>query len=309
MRSTTLKKALKNPKLVLQKLLSSSLFNKMDDETYLKLRWKINMGTQLDLSNPVTFNEKIQWLKLNDRKEYYPLLVDKYEAKKWTEKIIGQKYIIPTFGIWNSFDEIRFDELPRQFVLKCTHDSGGLAVCRNKEKFNVGEVEKKIRKSMKRNYFFGGREWPYKNVKPRIIAEKFMSDGRTDTTGLTDFKFFCFNGKPKFIYISQGLECHDTAGISFYDLKGNKLPFKRTDYRPIPGENYILPDNFKEMVSIAEKLAINVNAPFIRVDLYEIKGDIYFSEITFSPCSGFIPFDPVEFDKKLGDLIDLNKNI
>lgn len=263
------------------------------------------MGNELNLVEPQTFNEKLQWLKIHDRKPYYSQLVDKYEAKVWAGKIIGEEYIVPNLGVWDTFDEIEFEKLPKQFVLKCTHDSGGLIICRDKNKLDINQARKVVEKSYKRNFYWSGREWPYKNVKPRIIAEKFMSDGRTEEMGLTDFKFFCFNGKPEFIYISHGLENHDLAGISFYDLKGNKLPFKRMDYKEIPGEQFPLPNNFDEMVNVAEKLAIEVKNPFVRVDLYEIEGNIYFSEITFFPCSGFIPFDPCSVDKKLGKLIDL----
>lgn len=291
--------------MFLRIIFSKRFFNILDDETYLKIKWKLNMGNELNLVEPQTFNEKLQWLKIHDRKPCYSKLVDKYEAKVWAEKIIGEEYIVPNLGVWDTFDEIEFEKLPKQFVLKCTHDSGGLIICRDKNKLDISQARKVVERSYKRNFYWSGREWPYKNVKPRIIAEKFMSDGRTEEMGLTDFKFFCFNGKPEFIYISHGLENHDLAGISFYDLKGNKLPFKRMDYKEIPGEQFPLPNNFDEMVNVAEKLAIEVQNPFVRVDLYEIEGNIYFSEITFFPCSGFIPFDPCSVDKELGKLIDL----
>ena len=293
--------------MFLRIIFSKRFFNILDDETYLKIKWKLNMGNELNLVEPQTFNEKLQWLKIHDRKPCYSKLVDKYEAKVWAEKIIGEEYIVPNLGVWDTFDEIEFEKLPKQFVLKCTHDSGGLIICRDKNKLDISQARKVVERSYKRNFYWSGREWPYKNVKPRIIAEKFMSDGRTEEMGLTDFKFFCFNGKPEFIYISHGLENHDLAGISFYDLKGNKLPFKRMDYKEIPGEQFPLPNNFDEMVNVAEKLAIEVQNPFVRVDLYEIEGNIYFSEITFFPCSGFIPFDPCSVDKELGKLIDLTQ--
>ena len=309
MKISTVKKIFKSPKVFFRIILSKKVFNILSDKTYLKLKWKLNMGTELDLVAPKTFNEKLQWLKLYDRKKYYSKLVDKYEAKIWAKKIIGKEYIVPNLGVWNTFDEIEFDKLPQQFVLKCTHDSGGLVICRNKDKLDLNKVKKIVNKSYKRNYYWSGREWPYKNVKPRIIAEKFMTDGRTEELGLTDFKFFCFNGVPKFIYISHGLKNHDLAGISFYDLQGNKLPFKRMDYKEIAGEKFPLPRNFNNMINIAQKLARETNAPFVRVDLYEIDGNIYFSEITFFPCSGFIPFEPIEIDRKLGDMIDLTQNV
>lgn len=279
-----------------------NLLKLIPDKTYLKLKYRKKMGKKLNLENPQTFNEKMQWLKLNDRKEIYTKMVDKYEAKKYVADIIGEEYVIPTLGVYNAFDEIDFDKLPDQFVLKCTHDSGGLAICRNKEKFNIEEAKKKISKSLKKNYYYGGREWPYKNVKPRIIAEKYMKDSNTEQ--LVDYKFFCFNGEPKFIYISKGLEDHQTAQMAFLDMNFEREKFKRTDYKDfevIPPK----PQNFEKMKEIARMLSKGLI--FIRVDLYEINNRIYFSELTFTPCAGFLPFDPKEYDRILGNLIDLNR--
>ena len=306
MQVNTIFKIIKKPSVFLRIIVSSGLFNCMSDEQYLKLKWRINMGGKLNIQNPQTFNEKIQWLKLNDRKELYHTLVDKYDAKIWAESIIGSAHIVPNYGVWDSFDEIDFSTLPRQFVLKCTHDSGGLVICRDKGKLDLKRTKQIIEKSFKRQYYYTGREWPYKGIKPRIIAEKFMNDNRTEKTGLTDFKFFCFGGEPKFLYISQGLENHDTAGISFYDLQGKKKRFKRSDYHEIPGDFFSLPPCFPRMVEVARLLAKNVGSPFVRIDLYEIDGDVYFSEVTFSPCSGFLPFEPKSADLELGKLIDLN---
>ena len=156
--------------------ISSGLYDGMDDETFLKMAYKRKFGKELDLNNPVTFNEKLQWLKLNDRKPEYTEMVDKFMAKKYVASIIGQEHIIPTLGVWSRFDDIDFDKLPTQFVLKCTHDSGGLVVCKDKSNLNKKAAKKKIEKSMKTNYYKGGREWPYKNVKPQIIAEEYMED-------------------------------------------------------------------------------------------------------------------------------------
>lgn len=281
-------------------------YNSMEDRKYLKIKYKIEMGRKLNIENPRTFNEKIQWLKINDHKEIYTTMVDKFKAKSYVEKKIGKQYIVPTYGVWDRFEDIDFDILPNQFVLKCTHDSGGLVIVRDKLNFDKKKAKKKIEKSLRNNYYYSCREWPYKNVKPRIIAEKYLKDTQMNKSGLVDFKIFCFNGKAKFLYISQGLENHLTAKISFYDLEFNKMPFKRSDY-----EGFISdppkPKNIKKMIQIAEKLAINI--PFLRVDLYEVDEQIYFSELTFSPCSGMIPFEPQEWDLKLGDLLELpNKN-
>ena len=276
---------------------------KIPDELYLKLRYKARLGKDLNLSEPQGFNEKLQWLKLYDRNPIYTTMVDKEAVKQYVADRIGEEYIIPTLGVWEKFDDIDFDVLPNQFVLKCTHDSGGLAICRDKYSFDKQKAKFKIERSLKKNYYWSGREWPYKDVKPRIIAEQYMED-ENFVAGLTDYKFFCFNNEVKMLYVSQGLEDHSTASISFYDLDGNEMPFHRKDYKPIEGK-LKLPKNFKEMLDTAQKLANEVNAPFVRIDLYSIDGKTKFSEITFSPCSGMIPFEPAEWDEIIGDWLQL----
>lgn len=211
------------------------MFKWIPDDTYLRLAYRIRMGKKLNLDHPRTFNEKLQWLKLYDRKPEYTTMVDKYEAKQWVASRIGEEYIIPTLGIWDHFDEIDFDALPNQFVLKCTHDSGGLVICRNKATLDKEKAKKKLDHCLRNNYFWGMREWPYKNVKPRIIAEKYMEDsaGRAELlddkstyNGLTDYKFFCINGKPRFVYVSRGFEYHTTVQISFLTLNKNFADFR-----------------------------------------------------------------------------------
>ena len=278
--------------------------NWLPGDAYLKILYQIRTGKKLELKDPRTFNEKLQWLKLHDRKPDYSRMVDKYEAKQYVAERIGEAYIIPTLGVWDSFDQIDFDSLPEQFVLKCTHDSGGLAICRDKATFDKEKAREKIERSLKNNYYWGSREWPYKNVKPRILAEQYMED-ETGAPGLTDYKFFCFNGEPKLLYASQGLENHATACISFFDLEGKKMPFYRSDYRPMEGD-LPLPKNFGEMLEKAKQLAKEVAAPFVRIDLYAINGAMKFSEITFFPCSGMVPFEPVEWDKTLGEWIEIS---
>lgn len=280
---------------------SLGIHNNMPDEKYLCKRYKIRMKKDLDLENPKTFNEKLQWLKLYDRKPIYTTMVDKYEVKKYVADIIGEEHIIPTIGVWDKFEDIDFDSLPNQFVLKCTHDSGGLAICRDKSKFDIKKARNKINKSLKRNYYWANREWPYKDVKPRIIAEKYMED-QNAKVGLTDYKFYCFNGEPKFLYISSGLEDHSTAHISFVTLDWNFAPFRRNDYAPFD-ELPPKPQKFDEMLEYCKKLSIG--HPFLRVDLYQINNTVYFSELTFSPCSGMMPFEPAEWDLEVGELIKL----
>lgn len=285
-----------------RRLCVKGFYRWQSDEEFLKKEYKALLNKELDLENPKTYNEKLQWLKLYDRKPIYTTMVDKYEAKKYVADIIGEEYIIQTYGVWDKFEDIDFDALPEQFVLKCTHDSGGLAICKDKATFDKKKACKRIKKSMKRNFFWSGREWPYKNVKPRIIAEKYMEDA--EGKGLKDYKFFCFNNEPKLLYISQGLDNHETASISFYDMNGIEMPFHRSDFKPME-PNYEMPNNFSEMSALAKKIAQSVQSSFVRIDLYSVCGEIYFSEITFYPNSGFVPFEPKEWDRKLGDWIKL----
>lgn len=273
---------------------------RMDDASYLRLKYLAMMGKQLDLESPKTFNEKLQWLKLYDRKPEYTKMVDKYEVKKYVAEKIGEQYVIPTIGVYDRFEGIDFDKLPNQFVIKCTHDSGGLYICRDKKNMNIEDVKKKINDSLSRNYFWSAREWPYKNVRPRILAEEYMSDETQPK--LVDYKFYCFNGEPKFLYVSVGLEDHQTAEMDFFDLDFKKMPFRRGDFeslRVLPKK----PKNFNLMVNMARKLANGTS--FVRVDLYEINNRVYFSELTFTPCAGMMPFEPEEWDEKIGEMLVL----
>lgn len=297
-----IKKAFKDPYYA-SELVLNQLAKYVSDERFVRWKYYLNFHKQLNLNAPQSFNEKQQWLKLNDIHDIYTQMVDKYEAKKVASGIMGTEYIIPTLGIYNSFDDIDFNKLPNQFVLKCTHNSGGVVICRDKSVFNVNQAKRFLNKYLKKNPFWTTREYPYRNVRPRIIAEVFLSDGRTDESGLTDFKFFCFNGEVKFLYVSQGLEDHQTAGISFFDLEGKRLPFKRLDFRPV--DTFDPPVMFEEMKTLADKTAKKINAPFVRIDLYEVHNRIYFSEFTFFPCSGMIPFDPAEWDTEIGKMLKL----
>ena len=272
----------------------------LDDESYIKKEYYYKMGKILDLDNPQSFNEKLQWLKIHDRKEIYTFMVDKAAVKDYIGEMLGREYLIPTIGIWDNADDIDFSILPQQFVLKCTHNSGGVIICRNKSSFNIEDAKKSLNKSIKRNYYYEHREWVYKDVPHRIIAEKYMSN--PDEKSLMDYKFYCFNGKPLFLYVSVGLENHKNARISFFDMEWSVTAFGRSDYKPlkdIPPK----PKNFNEMVSIAKRLSQNI--PFVRVDLYEIRGKIYFSELTFCPCAGMMFFEPPEADLEIGKMLEL----
>ena len=271
----------------------------LSDKTYIKLAYFRRLHKFPNLKNPRTFNEKLQWLKLHDRKPIYTTMVDKYEAKKYVADIIGEEHIIPTLGAWDKFDDIDFDALPDQFVLKCTHDSGGLVICRDKAELDISAARRKIERSLKVNYFWHGREWPYKNVKPRIIAEKFMSDNVHES--LIVYKIFNFGGEPKIIQVIQD-DKTSKESIDYFDTDWNLLDLRQN----YPNSEIHLPkpENLDLMLEFSRKLSKDA-PPFIRTDFYEINGKIYFSEFTFFSDSGFAKFNPTEWDNKLGDLINL----
>ena len=270
------------------------------DDQYLRIMYSIRIGHKLDLDNPVTFNEKLQWLKLHDKKPIYTKMVDKYEAKKYVARMIGEEHIIPTLGIYDSFDDIDFDKLPNQFVMKCTHDSGGLVVCRDKSLLNKNAARRKINKCLKSNYYYNNREWPYKNVKPRIIIEKYMSND--EKGALSDYKFFCFNGEPKIILVCTERFSNNGLRETWFDKS-----FKRLDFTE-GGHSIDLkikkPKQLTEMLTLSRLLSKKI--PFIRVDFYVIDNKVYFGELTFFPASGYEKFDPEEWDAKIGEWIDLS---
>lgn len=292
-------KLLRKPSIVLLKLDHINLI-KLSDKKYIELRYFSFFLKELNLDNPKSFNEKLQWLKLYDRNSKYTKMVDKYEVKKYVSNIIGEEYIIPTLGIYNSFEEINFDKLPNQFVLKCTHDSGGIVICKDKNNLDIKQAKKKINKSLKKNYYYSGREWPYKNVKPRIIIEKYIDDGKN--TQLNDYKVMCFNGKAKCSFVCTERDNKELGlAVTFFDLDWKKMPFKR-HYRT-SNKKIDKPRNYQKMIELSEKLSKNI--PFVRVDWYEIKGKLYFGELTFYPGAGFEEFDPEEWDYKLGEMLKL----
>ena len=286
---------LKNPKKILFYIESKGFFNFLSDERYIKFFYKLNLGKKLDLKNPKTFNEKLQWLKLNDRKDVYTIMVDKYQAKNYVSEKIGEEYIVKTLGIWEKFNDIDFDKLPDKFVLKCTHNSGGVVVCSDKATLNLKQAKNKINKSLKRNYYHNGREWPYKNVKPRIIAEEFLSEN------IIDYKVFCFGGKAEVLHTCVDREINDLK-IDFFDFDWNHLDIKRDNCKTsdaLPKK----PVNLDKMKEISEVLSQGIK--FTRVDFYEIEGKLLFGEISFFPASGFRKFIPEEWDLKFGKLIEL----
>lgn len=273
----------------------------LPDEWYIYLRFKHRVGYWPHLNNPRSFNEKLQWLKLHDIHPEYTQMVDKIEAKKYVESIIGGgKYIIPTLGIWNSVEDIEWDKLPSQFVIKVSSDSGGIVVCKDKSKLDIEKAKKKLSNGWGKNYYLFNKEYPYKNCSPRIIAEKYMED--ESGYELKDYKIFCFNGEPKILFVaSDRQKVGEDTKFDFFDLDWNHLPF--TNGHPNSKEHIAKPKNFDEMLEIAKKLSAGI--PQVRIDLYNCNGKIYFGEITFFHWSGMTAFDPVEWDFKLGKMIKL----
>lgn len=303
----SLKHYIKHPSSTLAAIIQRMSFLFPNDKLYLKILFRLRMGYALDLDNPQTFCEKIQWLKLFNRKPEYTQMVDKYAVKKYVANIIGEEYIIPTLGVWDRFEDIDFDKLPKQFVLKTTHDGGsyGIVICKDKDVFDYKAAKKTINRSLRRCSYKVMREWPYKNVKRRIIAEEYLECiGNTD---LVDYKFYCFNGQPLYCQVIKDRNSKET--IDFFDQHWRHQEFYGLNPKSNPNaiKQSIIdiprPSNYEIMINIASKLSNNI--PFARVDLYNIEGKIYFGEITFFPASGFGVFTPSEWDYKLGNLIKL----
>lgn len=273
------------------------MYKNMDDAAYLKKKFECKMGMPLNLENPKTFNEKLQWLKLNDRDPSHTMMVDKYEVKEYVAATLGREYIIPTLGVWDKFEDIDFDKLPDQFVLKCTHDSGGLVIVRDKAKLDVEAARKKINKCLKKNYFYVGREWPYKDVKPRIIAEKLMVDD--SGTGLRDYKVLCFEGEPKLIEYHLGRFTSERYQ-DFYDTQWNKTDIVQVGEKISPF-NTPKPELLDQMMEKTCTLAKGLH--HVRIDWYISGGQLYFGEITFFDASGFDAFEDIKNDELLGSWI------
>ena len=268
------------------------------DDIYIQLNYFAHFKKFCNLNNPKTYNEKLNWLKLHDHNPTYTSLVDKYEVKEYVAKTIGNEYIIPTLGVWDSFDDIEFDKLPNQFVLKCTHDSEGLVIVKDKSELDKKNAKEKIETALKQNFYYIGREWPYKNVKPRIIAEKYMEDHIDGE--LRDYKFFCFDGEPKLMFIASDRDS-DHVKFDYYDLQFNHLDIKQK--YPHSQKELRKPVTFENMIELSKILSKGY--AHVRVDFYEVDGHLYFGELTFYHFSGFMPFVPNYWDKVFGDFIKL----
>lgn len=276
------------------------LLNWLPDKLFLKAAFRARFGSSLNLKNPKTFNEKLQWLKLYNRHSDYTIMVDKYRVRDYVANKIGSQYLIPLLGDWDDPNQIDFDNLPNQFVLKCNHNSGlGMCICQDKTKLNIENVRKELKKGISQNYYLTGREWPYKNVPRKIIAEKYM----VDESGyeLKDYKFYCFNGKVKLLMINSDRMTPGQTKADYFDENYNHLDFS-WGYE---NANSIVPkpSGFEKMKALAEKLSGSI--PHVRVDFYQTSSGIYFGEMTFFDGSGFDVIEPIEWDYKLGSWIEL----
>ena len=269
-------------KEIIKILMNKNMFWWIKDEEYVKIKYKLEMNKRLNLQDPKTFNEKLQWLKLYDRNPEYTQMVDKFEAKKYVANIIGKKYIIPTLGLWDKFEDIDFTKLPNQFVLKPTHASGNVFICKNKDEIDYKKLKKTVQKWLKRNYYLVHREWPYKNVKPRIIAEEYMEDQIGE---LIDYKVYAFNGQCDYVMVCFDRIKGETKFI-YYDRNWNiKKEFSKDGIKYGDTIKIEKPKNLGKMFEFAEILSKNI--PFVRVDFYESNGNLYLGELTFYPSAGF----------------------
>lgn len=276
------------------------MLNWLPDKVFLKAAFRARFGRKLDLNNPKTFNEKLQWLKLYDRKPEYTKMVDKYLVRDYVKEKIGEEYLIPLLGVWEDPEKINFDELPMQFVLKCNHNSGvGMCICKDKNSLEISKVKEELQKGINQNYYLTGREWPYKDVPRRIIAEKYM----VDESGyeLKDYKFYCFDGKVKLIMINSDRMSSEKTKANYFDENYQPLDFVwGYENAEIPPQK---PEKFEEMKYLAEKLSENI--PHVRIDFYQTPDGIFFGEITFFDGCGFDAIEPIEWDYKIGSWIKL----
>lgn len=272
-----------------------------NDALYLKMEYYFQTGRRLNLNNPKSYNEKLQWLKIHDRKPEYTQMVDKAGVKDYITKTIGEQYVIPTLGVWKHFDEIDFTILPEKFVLKCTHDSGGLVICKDKKTLDKDSAKKKIEKCLKKNYFYGTREWPYKDVEPRIIAEPLLEQANGEE--ICDYKVMCFNGKAKLIELHMNRHSdHHTQ--DFYDVNWQKTEISQgKGYGGCSDIEVPKPSCLDKMLQLSETLTKDM--AHCRVDWYVVNGHLYFGELTFFDGSGFDLFDRYEDDLLLGSWINL----
>ena len=274
------------------------------DKFYLGALYRLRFGRRLNWSNPKSFNEKLSWLKIHDRNPLYTILADKYDVKRFVSELIGEEYIVPTLFVVNSIHDLDYDKLPQSFVIKATHDSSGAVIVKNKDLFSLESIRDKYNMLMKRNYFWHMREWPYKNIKPRIIVDQYLGESTNDsvTLPLRDYKFCCFNGEPQYMYITvKDINIFE----NFYDKDFHIIDINHGYKRHLP--EFIKPKNYDKMWELAGVLAKASKAPFIRVDFFNINGKIFFGEYTFYDWGGLKPFTTFCQDIELGAYLDISK--
>lgn len=272
----------------------------LPDKLYIQMLYYVRTGKKLDLNSPKRFNEKLNWMKLYDRNPMYTKMADKLQAKQIVADKIGDKYIIPLIAVWDNTDDIKLDQLPEEFVLKCNHDSGSAIICRDKSKFDLQAAKEKLQRCLSNNYYYYSREWVYKDIKPKIICEPYVED--FEDAELRDYKFFCFDGKVKFLYVATDrFKPGEEVKFTFFDENYNFLPIihGHPNADPLPEK----PSGFDEMKEIAEKLSEGIK--HVRVDLYEANGKVFFSEFTFYNNSAFLAFEPDEWDYKFGEYLKI----
>ncbi len=266
------------------------------DKYFIKVFWREMFGYPLDLEHPVTFNEKIQWMKYYDRDPRLPDRIDKLKVKDWVATVIGQEYVIPTLAVYDTPDSISLEGLPDKFVLKCNHDSGGIVICKDKSTFDLDAAKQILWKSFKHNFYEEYREWPYKEIERKVFAEEYIVDSMSND--LPDYKFFTFGGVPHYMFIATGRQSGHEVMFDFFDMDGNRLRVKNV-HPNNPGD-VALPATFDTMKDLARKLGDGFKQ--VRVDFYEADGQCYFGEMTFFHGAGLMPFEPASFDKDMGDL-------
>ena len=294
----------------LRKVFSSDFRGKMmyalkflPDKIYLNLFYFSTTGRFINFKNPKGFNEKQQWLKVNDRRPEYTKLVDKLAVREHIDSVLGEGHLFPLLGKWESFDDVDFSTLPNQFVLKCNHDSGSTKVIKDKSALtqkDFDEMKIFFSRRLSHDFFYAGREYPYKGIKPCIIAEQLMVDEKNPEKSIEDYKFFCFNGVPKVMFVAtdRSIDCR----FDFFDMEFNHLDI--FNIHPNADKPIKKPELFDEMKDIAAKLSQGMK--FVRIDLYELNGRIYFGEYTFFHGGGFQLFSPPKWERKLGDWLDIS---
>lgn len=287
------------PRRLWKKLTKTKLFHYLPDKWAVSIKYRNHFYRKLDLKNPRTFNEKLQWLKLYDRRPEYTRMVDKYLAKEYIASVIGEEYVIPTLGVWKSFDEINFDTLPDQFVLKCNHGSGDVVICKDKKALDIVAARKKLTAALEQDYYLVSREWPYKNVPRRIIAEQYLEDAQTHDA--RDYKFFCFDGEVKCFKVD--LDRFIGRHANWYDRDSKIVPYGTVGAEPLYDRVVELPTDLEKIIGLAEKLSAGL--PFLRVDFYYVNNKIYSGELTFYPASGLTPFTDMEWDRIMGSWLKL----